>query len=213
MKYKNLLFDLDGTITDSTEGIVNSIKYALSKLDFSDYDENVLKKFIGPPLTDSYKKYFGMNDKEASDGLFFFREYFEKRGMYENRLYPKTDDLLKSLNEYGYKIFLATSKPKLYAEKILKYFDIHKYFYCVCGCPMKEDGITKTDIIKSALMHAKAENLSDSVMIGDTKYDILGAKNCQIDSIAVLYGIGEEYELCDATYKVKSVSDLKKLLI
>ena len=213
MKYKNLLFDLDGTITDSSEGIINSVKYALENLGFFDYDELMLRKFVGPPLTDSYKKYFGMTDKQAFDGLMLFREYFEKQGMFENKLYPGIDDMLKDLKDFGYKIILATSKPKPYAEKILKYFDIDKYFYYVSGCNMEEDGVTKTDIIRYALKKTDSENLSDSVMIGDTKFDISGAKNCGIDSIAVLYGIGEKEELAEASYTVSDVSELKNFFI
>lgn len=213
MRYKSLLFDLDGTVTDSSEGIINSIIYAMNKMNYKIEDKSVLKKFIGPPLMDSYKKYFGFSDEEAELGLQIYREYFTEKGMYENRLYDGMEQLLKDLSAAGYDLILATSKPEEHARIILDYFGISQYFSYAAGCPMDENGFTKVDVIKYAMKHAKAKEKSRIVMIGDTQFDILGAAECRIDSIAVLYGMGEPEELKDATYTANNIEELRKILL
>lgn len=211
--YKSLLFDLDGTITDSSEGIINSIQYALNKMNICVRDRQILNKFVGPPLMDSYKLYFGLDDTMAYEGLILFREYFERQGMYENKLYDGIYDLLYDLKASDYDILLATSKPKPYAIKILEYFKISGCFNYIAGCPMEEKDVTKADVINDALHNAITKDKSEIVMIGDTKFDTEGAKQCGIDSIAVLYGMGEEKDHQNATYIVKTVDELYKLLL
>lgn len=212
MKYKCVLFDLDGTVTDSSEGIINSIKYALGKMNFHEYDSAVLKNFIGPPLIDSYRTYFGFSNEKAMEGLALFREYFTKKGMYENRLYDGVQNLLKTLCENGAEVILATSKPEVQARKILEYFDIMKYFSYAAGSPLDETGVTKTDVMKYALSHTHAKR-SETVMVGDTRFDIEGALACRIDSVGVLYGIGGLKDLTRATYVAKSVKELGDILL
>lgn len=212
-KYKCLLFDLDGTITDSSEGIINSIIYALEKMDVTVTDKDVLKKFVGPPLMDSYKKYFAFTQKEAELGLKLFREYFSEKGIFENRLFDGMYDLLTDLYNNGYELVLATSKPDLYAEQILKHFDIYKYFTHISACPMDEANTTKLDIIKAALEMASVKNNDEILMIGDTSFDIIGARICGIDSIGVLYGTDTAEELKNATYLAKDIDELRNLLI
>lgn len=212
-KYKCLLFDLDGTITDSSEGIINSIIYALEKMDVTVTDKDVLKKFVGPPLMDSYKKYFGFTQKEAELGLKLFREYFSEKGIFENRLFDGMYDLLTDLYNNGYMLVLATSKPDLYAEQILKHFDIYKYFTHISACPMDEANTTKLDVIKTALEMASVDNKEEILMIGDTSFDIIGARICGIDSIGVLYGTDTAEELKNATYLAKDIDELRSILI
>lgn len=212
-KYKCLLFDLDGTITDSSEGIINSIIYALEKMDVTVTDKGVLKKFVGPPLMDSYKKYFGFTQKEAELGLKLFREYFSEKGIFENRLFDGMYDLLTDLYNNGYMLVLATSKPDLYAEQILKHFDIYKYFTHISACPMDEANTTKLDVIKTALEMASVDNKEEILMIGDTSFDIIGARICGIDSIGVLYGTDTAEELKNATYLAKDIDELRSILI
>lgn len=210
--YKSILFDLDGTLTDSSEGIINSIKYALGKMNFSEYDEAILKKFIGPPLMDSYKMYFGFSDEQAYEGLMFFREYFTEKGMFENRVYDGMEELLKRLCESGKELVLATSKPEFHARKILEHFGIMQYFKYAAGCPLEEKGITKIDVMRYALEHTTAKK-SETVMVGDTHFDIEGADACGIDSIGVLYGMGEADEIKSATYLADSVEQLGEILL
>lgn len=212
-KYKCLLFDLDGTITDSSEGIINSIIYALEKMDVTVTDKDVLKKFVGPPLMDSYKKYFGFTQKEAELGLKLFREYFSEKGIFENRLFDGMYNLLTDLYNNGYELVLATSKPDLYAEQILKHFDIYKYFTHISACPMDEANTTKLDVIKTALEMTSVKNNDEILMIGDTSFDIIGARICRIDSIGVLYGTDTAEELKNATYLAKDIDELRNLLI
>lgn len=212
-KYKSLLFDLDGTITDSSEGIINSIIYALEKMDVTITDKNVLKKFVGPPLMDSYKKYFAFTQKEAELGLKLFREYFAEKGIYENRLFEGMDKLLSDLSTNGYELILATSKPDVFAKQILKHFDIYKYFSHISACPMDEANTTKLDVIKAALEMTSVKNKEEILMIGDTSFDVNGARICGIDSVGVLYGTDTSEELKNATYLAKDVEEIRSILI
>lgn len=212
-KYKSLFFDLDGTITDSSEGIINSIVYALEKMDVTITDKSVLKKFVGPPLMDSYKKYFAFTNKEAELGLKLFREYFTEKGIYENRLFDGMDNLLHDLYINGYELVLATSKPIHFAERILEYFNIKKYFTHISACPIDEANTTKLDVIKSALEMTSVKNKEEILMIGDTVFDVTGAKICGIDSLGVLYGTDSAEELKKSTYLAKDVEEIRTILL
>ena len=212
-KYKCLFFDLDGTLTDSSEGIINSIIYALEKMNVDIKDKAILKKFVGPPLMDSYKKYYGFNQEEAELGLKLFREYFSVKGIFENRLFDGIYDLLEQLYNAGVELVLATSKPDVYAEQILEHFGIKKFFTHISACPMEEADTTKLDIIKGALKMTSVKNKEEILMIGDTFLDVNGAKECGLDSIGILYGTDGPEELKVATYIAKDVEELKNILI
>lgn len=212
-KYKTLLFDLDGTITDSSEGIINSIVYALEKMDVTITDRAVLKKFVGPPLMDSYKKYFGFTKEEAELGLKLFREYFAEKGIFENRLFDGMAELLADLVKEGYELVLATSKPDVYAEKILEHFNIKQYFTHMSACPMDEANTTKIDIIKGALEMTSNKNKDKILMIGDTALDVNGAKICGIDALGVLYGTDTAEELKNAVYIAKDIDEIRSILL
>lgn len=212
-KYKSLLFDLDGTITDSSEGIINSIVYALEKMDVTITDKDILKKFVGPPLMDSYKKYFGFTDKEAELGLKLFREYFAQKGIFENRLFDGMNTLLPDLYKSGYELILATSKPVHFANQILKHFEIDKYFSYVSACPIDEANTTKLDIIKWALEHTCTKNKDEILMVGDTQFDINGAIRCGINSLGVTYGTDSAEELKKATYLADNVEEIRQILL
>ena len=212
-KYNCLFFDLDGTLTDSSEGIINSIIYALEKMNVDIKDKAILKKFVGPPLMDSYKKYYGFNQEEAELGLKLFREYFSVKGIFENRLFDGIYDLLEQLYNAGVELVLATSKPDVYAEQILEHFGIKKFFTHISACPMEEADTTKLDIIKGALKMTSVKNKEEILMIGDTFLDVNGAKECGLDSIGILYGTDGPEELKVATYIAKDVEELKNILI
>ena len=212
-KYKYILFDLDGTITDSSEGIINSVVYALEKMDVNITDRDVLKKFVGPPLVDSFMKYFGFTKKEAEEGLRLYREYFSEKGIFENRLFDGMDNLLVSLKDAGYVLALATSKPDLFANQVLEFFDIKKHFSHISACPMDESNTTKLDVMRDAIAMVSAEDNSQIIMIGDTSFDVNGAKICGIDSIGVLYGTDTAEELKNATYLAKNVEEIRNILL
>lgn len=212
-KYKSILFDLDGTITDSSEGIINSVIYALEKIGVTITDRSILKKFVGPPLMESYKKYYGFTDKEAELGLKLFREYFAVKGIFENRLFDGMDSLLNDLCNAGYELLLATSKPENFANQVLEYFKINKYFSYVAACSIDEANTTKIDIIRQAMEHTVTKNQSEILMIGDTSFDVNGAKICGIDSIGVLYGTDSAEELKNATYLAKDIDEIRNILL
>lgn len=193
--YKYVLFDLDGTLTDSGEGITNSVAYALKKFNITVADRTELYKFIGPPLHSSFKEFYGFSDADCELAVEYYREYFHEKGIFENRVYDGIEDLLKALKENGHKIFLATSKPEVFAVKILKHFNLIQYFDFVSAATMDSTRNEKTDIIQYALDHIEHEDLASVIMVGDRKYDILGAKQFHLASVGVLYGFGGRAEL------------------
>ncbi|CDM67873.1 HAD family phosphatase [Clostridium bornimense] len=214
MNKKIIFFDLDGTITDPMIGITNSVKYALKSFGIEISNNKDLYKFIGPPLQESFKEYYNFNVTETDLAIKKYREYFSDKGIFENSLYTNMDLLLKSLKDNNKTVILATSKPTIYAEKILKYFNIYKYFDFVSGSTLDGNISKKIDIIKYALSSNNITSLSDTIMIGDRKYDIVAAKELGIDSIGVLYGYGDYEELtnAEATYIAKNIMELSKLL-
>jgi phosphoglycolate phosphatase len=193
MNYKNILFDLDGTLTDPFLGITNSWKYALKKLNI-EIDPNILKTFIGPPLEKTFSEYFKFDKTNTETGKKHYREYFSEKGLYENTLYDGIENLLKELNIRNKICILATSKPIIFAEKIIKYFNIDTYFKYTVGGNLEGTFVEKEDIIKYIVENYNLEK-SETIMIGDRKYDIIGANKNEIKSIGVLYGYGSKEEL------------------
>ncbi len=210
-----ILFDLDGTITDSGEGIKNSLRYAMKAYGITDYDEDLLQKFIGPPLTESYMNFLGFDELKAKEAVEKFREYFKDIGIFENRVYEGIESLLKRLQEDGRKLILATSKAEVFTYMILEHFKITHYFYAVAGSELDGTRTNKSDVIRYALGKAGNFELKDVVMIGDREQDIKGAIEVGIDSIGVLYGYGnyEELQNASATVIVETVEDLYKILV
>jgi phosphoglycolate phosphatase len=194
MGYTNLLFDLDGTLTDPCLGITNSIRYALCKFGISEEDEERLKLFIGPPLENSFVMYYNFSLVEAKRAVRYYREYFSVKGMYENKLYDGVPAVLQALKERKKRCFLATSKPKMYAKIILQHFDIEGYFEYVAGSNLDGYLSEKEDLIRHVLEKCELAR-EETVMIGDRKYDIIGAKKNGIASAGVLYGYGGRGEL------------------
>lgn len=212
---KIIIFDLDGTLTDSGEGIINSLKYTLKAYGISNYDEKSLNKFLGPPLIESFMEELGFDKLKALEAVDKYREYFRDIGIFENRLYNGIELLLKSLAADERKIILATSKAEVFAVRVLEHFNISHYFWAVAGSELDGTRIKKSEVIRYALDKAGIDELSSAVMIGDRKHDILGAKEIGIDSIGVLYGYGnyEELKNAGASMIVESVEDLHKALI
>ncbi len=214
-KYDIILFDLDGTVTDPKEGITNSVAHSLRSYGIEVEDKNQLCKFIGPPLYDSYMKYYGFSEQKAVEAVERYREYYSVRGIYECLLYPYMETLLKNLNNAGKKVVIATSKPEIFAKKVLEYFSVDKYFHRIAGATLDGHRIDKADIIKYAFENMHIKDMSKTVMIGDRNFDVLGAKAFGMDSIGVTYGYGSREELVEAgaTYICEKVEEIEKLLL
>lgn len=212
--YSYFLFDLDGTLTDPKIGITNSILYALDKLGVSETDPKLLEKFIGPPLLESFRKWCGLDGSRARRAITHYREYFAKRGIFENQVYDGMATLLAELHTRGYHLVVATSKPTLYAERILEHFNLRQYFDHVVGSNMDLTRAFKNEIIAEVLRVIPTSRES-VIMIGDRADDIMAAKIHMIDSVAVGYGYGSEAELSETkpTYIVYTVGELRSLLL
>lgn len=212
--YNTVLFDLDGTLTDSGRGITNSVAYALTKSGLKYRSKDELRCFIGPPLIKMFMQVYGVSEAEAKDLVKKYREYYAVSGIFENDLYENIDFLLSSLCSDGKKLILATSKPEHFATKILEHFGIAKYFSHICGATMDEKRTEKDAVIAYALESASITDVSSVVMVGDREYDILGAKSFGMDSVGVLYGYGsrEELESAGATHIAETVSDILKFV-
>lgn len=215
MKYKYILFDLDGTLTDPKIGITKSVKYALNKYNIEVESLDDLIKFIGPPLKDSFMEYYCFDEERANKAIEYYREYFKDKGIFENGVYEGIPELLKKLKDNGFIIAIATSKPTVFAETIVEHFGLKEYFHMVEGSNLDGTRTSKGEVISYVLEQLNINNLEEVVMIGDRKHDIIGAQENNIDSIAVLYGYGdlEEFQEASPTYIVDSVSDLHKLII
>lgn len=213
--FEYILFDLDGTLTDSGEGITKSVQYALEYFDIIVDDLKELNRFIGPPLKDSFKKFYNFDDEKAELGMKKYRERYADTGIYENSLYNGIIELLEALKKNNKKIILATSKPEVYAKQILKYFNIDSYFNFVAGADFEETRVNKGDVIKYALEGAEISDLSKVIMIGDREHDVIGAKENNIKVIGVLYGYGDVIELTQARadYIAQNTCELLNMLI
>lgn len=211
--YKTVLFDLDGTLTDPGLGITNSVAYALKKYGIEVGEREKLYSFIGPPLNESFKKYYGFTDEKAMEAIWCYREYFASKGIFENEVYEGIRQLLRRIKGSGRRIVLATSKPEEFAQRILEHFGLAEYFDVVAGASMDEKRNKKGDVIKYAL--EKGNLTSDgAVMIGDREHDVFGARENGIDTIGVLYGYGskDELEKAGAMYIAETVDDIFSLL-
>ena len=212
--YDIILFDLDGTLTDPGIGITNSVAHALAHWNIEVKDRAELYKFIGPPLSDSFMRYYGFSEEDAIHAIAVYREYFSVKGLYENEVYPGIPEMLQSLKDAGKTVVLATSKPEGFAVEILRHFGLYDYFDIIAGASMDESRNKKADVIAYAISQMKNPDLSRMIMIGDREHDILGAKQIGIDSIGVLYGYGDraEHEKAGATYIAEKVKDILPML-
>ncbi|MCO5230467.1 MAG: HAD family hydrolase [Chitinophagales bacterium] len=213
--YKNILFDLDGTLTDSSLGITNSVAYALAKYDIEVSDNNELKKFIGPPLTESFERFYHFSKADSIQAVNFYREYYADKGIFENRLYDGIEDLLKVLSSHSQSILLATSKPEFYANQILKYFKIDNYFDFVAGSNMDGTRVRKQEVISHVLDISGINDLKSCIMIGDREHDIIGAQHVGMDAMGVLFGFGslDELQRVNPKYIVDNVDAIKGILV
>lgn len=217
MNYQYILFDLDGTITESGPGITNSVYYAVTKMGYEVEDRSMLRRFIGPPLSESFQKYFGMTEAQAEEGIRCYREYYTVKGMFENTVYDGFEESIKALKENGKKLAIATSKPEKFAKQIAAHFGFDQYFDVICGASMDESLVAKADIMANALkeLGVSEEEKAKVLMVGDREHDIFGAKKNQVASMGVLYGYGDraELEAAGADYIVETAGDIAEEIL
>ncbi|MFB4323589.1 HAD family hydrolase [Priestia sp. BR_2] len=209
LKYKHILFDLDGTLTDPREGITKAVRHALGQQGIIVNDLSELECFIGPPLQETFTEKYHFNEAEAWEAILSYREYFKDTGLYENEVYVGIRDVLDLLLSQGRHLYVATSKPAVFAETILEHFQLSAYFTMVCGSELDGTRSAKTEIIQHVLDTCRID-ASEAVMIGDRMHDLIGARNCGIHSMAAGYGYGSEEELtaCRPTYFFKTVEEM-----
>ncbi len=212
--YKYILFDLDGTLTDSFEGIAKCVQYALNAYGIKDEPLENLRVFIGPPLIESFMKYYGFSEENAVAATAKYRERFADTGIYENKVYDGVPQMLKNLKEHGYVLAIASSKPTIYVERILEYFHIREYFSSVMGSLLQGLRGKKNEVIQAVFEDLAITDKSQVLMVGDRLHDVEGAKLMGVDCMGVSYGYGGRTELEEtgATYVVDTVEELEKFL-
>lgn len=212
MAKKSILFDLDGTLTDSGEGIINCAILALEHYGLPIPSREEMRVFVGPPLTESFIRH-GVPADKAEEAVAIYRSRYIPIGKYENNPFPGIRELLETLHEMGYKLYVATSKPEGMSIDILKHFDLDRYFTRICGASMDSSRNTKEAVIEY-LMETTGER-ENMVMVGDTKFDVLGAKHHGIPCIGVSWGYGtvEDMENAGAAAIVHTPDELLKLLL
>ena len=218
--FEYILFDLDGTLTDPKLGITSSVQYALRALGIEEPSLDKLEVFIGPPLTDSFREFYGLDEEQMITAVDKYRERFATQGIFENEIYPGIPQMLADLKAMGNKLAIASSKPTLFVEQILEHFEIRKYFDDVVGSNMDGTRGRKEEVVEEALCRMLPAGMTpakkrDAVaMVGDRKFDIEGAAAHGITSVGVSFGYAPEGELeqAGADYIVNSVQSLYDVL-
>lgn len=213
--YEIVAFDLDGTLSDPAHGLIEAYLYGFERMGIKNYgDRESLKRYIGPPVYDEWKRDFNLSEEDANRLLLYFREYYEIYGWWDNKLYDGIVDVLTELRAAGKKIILATSKPERTAKRVLKFFGITEYFDFI-GASVDHIRDQKWQVLDYALNSVGCTDRSLAVMVGDRKYDREGATLCGIDALGVLYGHGSRAELDAAgfEYIAETVSDISKILL
>ena len=211
MGCKTILFDLDGTLTDSGEGIINCASLALERFGITPPDKETMRQFVGPPLVDSFVK-FGVPAEKAEEAVEIYRSRYIPIGKFENTPYPGIYELLDRLKAQGHKLYVATSKPEGMSKEILEHFNLIQYFTLVCGASMDRSRSTKDAVI--AYLLDQTGHDGSAVMVGDTAYDVLGAKAHGIPTIGVAWGYGkvEDMEKAGAAGIAYSMDELFNML-
>lgn len=216
MKYRYILFDLDGTVTNPEEGITKSFAYALEHMGIHVEDRRELRKVIGPPLLQSFDEFYHFTKEQALEATAKYRERYQDIGWVENKVYEGMEEVLKTLWEQGAKLILATSKPERFAVRIMEHFGLNRYFTMLCGADdYAMDRSTKEQVVRYALEQNGITDVGDVIMVGDRSFDVIGAAAVGIKTIGVLYGFGDEEELLSAgaVHLVKTPQELVEYLL
>ena len=215
MKYKYIFLDLDGTLTDPKEGITKCVQYALEKFGIIEPDLDNLTKCIGPPLYNSFTEFFGMSDENAYKAISYYRERFSKIGLFENAVLPGACEMLQKLCNAARVPVLATSKPRVYADAIVKKYGIRPYLKMISASELDGTRNNKNEIIEYAISTLGIQERSKIIMVGDRHHDIDAAKECGIDSCGVRFGYADpgELEAAGADYIVSDFDELYRVLI
>ena len=214
MHYPNVLFDLDGTLTDPREGITRSIQYGLSKMGIDEPDLTQLEHFIGPPLLQAFMATYGFDEAKAWEAMGFYRERFAVTGLYENEVFEGVTPLLETLVAQGRQLFIATSKPQVYAREIARHFDFARHFKVIYGSELDGTRTNKVELIRH-LMAEQGLNPAHTLMIGDRKHDLIGARDNGLDAAAVGYGFGsfEELNSFAPKYHFQTLTELHQAFV
>ena len=215
MAFDCVFFDLDGTLTDSAPGITNAVAYALEKCGITPPAREELYCFIGPPLLESFMKYYGMDEAQARQAVAFYREYYPVKGLYENSVYEGLEELLDRLGKAGVTICLATAKPEEFSVKILRHFGLALKFDFMTGATFDGSLMDKGHIIRFAMSKLPEKAGRRILMVGDRHHDIHGANKNGLPCAAVMWGFGsrEEFESCGAEYIVNTVQELENIIM
>ena len=198
MQYRYLFFDLDGTLWDSREGITKAVRYALEQMGYESPDLQDFNKFIGPPLTESFPEYYVMTMEKVRKSVGYFREYFTKTGIYQNRLFDGVPEMLKTLKDAGRILCTASSKPEAHVKITLDYFHITDYFDHICGATLDESRSGKKEVLEELIRRiglTEEELHKEVLMIGDRKHDVQGAAAFGIPCLGTSMGFAPEGEL------------------
>lgn len=214
MNIKYMIFDFDGTLADSSQGVIASIVYALESYGYQVPDDDILRKFFGPPLVDSFMQYIGVDEKTGEELTSKYRELYSDNAMYLVELYGGMRQLLEKLKVDGIKIAIASSKPKKFFDKLLKKLELTDMFDDVSGAALDEKGTEKKDIILKACENLGVRDKTEVIMVGDRKFDIDGAHAAGIKCIAVTYGFGDvqEFKKSGADHIVDSPEEIYALI-
>ena len=210
-----IFLDLDGTITNPAEGITKCFEYALNHFGIKVENRAELEQFIGPPLRKSFMEGFGFEEEKADEAVVKYRERFVPTGMYENEVYEGMETALQSLKEAGKRLIVATSKPEHMAKKILAHFKLDGYFDDICGSCDDSNRNEKDEVIRYALEKHGIVDFDDVLMVGDRKFDVIGAAKCGLKCMGVLYGFGDrdELEQAGAAYIAETVEDMARIIV
>lgn len=211
---KAVLFDLDGTLTDPKTGITKSVAYALERFGIKTEKVDALTHFIGPPLVESFMKYYQMSKDQANKAVEYYREYFKPYGIFENVVYPDIPEMLKELKKNGFRLYIASSKPEIFVKQITDRFGLTEFFEDQIGSEMDGRRIKKSEVITEAMKRGGLIS-ADTIMVGDRSHDIIGAKEAGIPAVGVKWGFAddEELESAGAVYIADTVLELKRYLI
>ncbi len=214
--FEFILFDLDGTLTDSGPGILNCLEYALEDQRIPIPERDQMRTYLGPPLVDTFRDVFGMNNQQIAQAIDKYRERYHDIGLFENSVYEGVPELLAELQAAGIRMATATSKPEYSATRILQHFELDQYFEFIGAAALDGTRDSKSLVIKHTLENTNTSPTSHNmIMIGDRRHDVHGAREHGIDTIGVLWGYGDAIELEDAgvTDLATNTENLKNLLL